>query len=74
MIYHSTQSDHYLSYLILRGKQKKTTEYAVPPNFQCSEEKFSKRCLNTAHKNVLDAISRKQHNEFDFLEIKLFIK
>ena len=46
MTYHSTQSDDYLWYLILRGKQKEknknTPEYKVPPHFQWSEQKHAK--------------------------------
>ena len=42
MVYHSIQSDDYLSYLILRGKQKakktKAPEYEVRLHFQWSEQ------------------------------------
>ena len=40
MIYHSTYFDDYLSYLILRAKQKKynTPEDKVSPLFQLSEQ------------------------------------
>ena len=39
MIFHSTQSDDYLWYLILRGKKTKTPKYKVPPQFSNSRNK-----------------------------------
>ena len=54
MVYHSTQANDCLRYLILREKQEakknKTTENKTPPHFQCSEQKLKHtRTQNSSH-------------------------
>ena len=61
MIYHSTQSDDYLWYLILRGKLEHTRIHSkVPPHFQWSEQ-LSYKDLNTEVKHSkINYINKKE--------------